>query len=645
MKGAAAITAVIVLLVLAALGAAAGGQPVLNTLSAQTGVAAIQLPPSAALPAEYMLRTFGGMNPARLLLSNEVLIQNMFDPAKVPAEIPQEESTLDCWEVLVNPGFEDATPQGWALPETEYTATFSTEQAFAGNQSLKTGITDPADNIYSFSSGSQMLTIPADATKARLRFRFYPRTTEPTYMSIPDGLAAALSADAATVGDAQWVLLLNQRGQEIARLVSMRENFPSWGDADFDLLPYAGQTIRVYFGTFNNGYGGVTAMYVDEANVELCAETVPPPTAVPTSTSTPTASPTASTTPTPTNTATPTHTATPTNTATATTVPTFTPTSTPLPPLVCEEGVQNNSFEAQTVWRLPTTEYTAIYTEEQARTGDWSVRTGIVDLLDNVYSFSSVLQTVVIPANATAADLTFHLFPQSSESPALLIPASLLEAMSADATEVGDAQWVIIFDANGNELARPISMRSDSRTWEAHTVSLLPFAGQTIQLYFGTFNNGWDGVTALYVDDVNLEVCTGYGPTPTPVATPASAAALPVVLGDAPQGISGRIVDGQGLPLALAVVGLDNGATTSTDANGIYSFNGLAAGSYTIAPEVPTMPAFRCSTRPCCPPPPANRFCLPTRRVSISDTSSRSDMLHPNVARPPLLLRKRAGRA
>jgi len=247
--------------------------------------------------------------------------------------------------------------------------------------------------------------------------------------------------------------------------------------------------------------------------------------------------------------------------------------------------VLNNGFETVEAWRLPTTEYTAAYSQEQANTGVWSMRTGITEVNDQVYSFSSALQTVVIPAEATVAELSFFLFPQSSESTSLLIPATIFEAMSAEAESVGDAQWVIIYDEAGNELARPVTMRSDARAWEEHKVDLLPFAGMTIQLYFGTFNNGWDGITAMFVDDVYLELCTGYGP-------PEEEAYLPVVLGDAPVGLSGRVLDGLDLPLALVPMNLDGSVQTSTDGNGFYSFVNVSPGPHVVMPQIP---GYACS--------------------------------------------------
>jgi hypothetical protein len=43
--------------------------------------------------------------------------------------------------------------------------------------------------------------------------------------------------------------------------------------------------------------------------------------------------------------------------------------------------------------------------------------------------------------------------------------------------------------------------------WVNENFNLMDFAGETIQLYFGTFNNGLLKNSAMYVDDVVLTVC------------------------------------------------------------------------------------------------------------------------------------------
>lgn len=53
--------------------------------------------------------------------------------------------------------------------------------------------------------------------------------------------------------------------------------------------------------------------------------------------------------------------------------------------------------------------------------------------------------------------------------------------------------------------------RDDARDWQPFTFDLLPYAGQTVTLRFGAYNDGEDGVTALFVDDVSVQACRGVG--------------------------------------------------------------------------------------------------------------------------------------
>ena len=47
----------------------------------------------------------------------------------------------------------------------------------------------------------------------------------------------------------------------------------------------------------------------------------------------------------------------------------------------------------------------------------------------------------------------------------------------------------------------------NNRTWEYKTVFLNEYIGQSISVDFGTYNDGFGGVTAMYVDDVTLSIC------------------------------------------------------------------------------------------------------------------------------------------
>ena len=96
-----------------------------------------------------------------------------------------------------------------------------------------------------------------------------------------------------------------------------------------------------------------------------------------------------------------------------------------------------------------------------------------------------------------------------------------MEAMRSRSPDLGDAQSVAINDENGQELEPLLSMRSNTMIWDYIEFNLIGYAGRTIELYFGVYNNGSDGITAMYVDEVSLTSCPGQMPPESPSpATP-----------------------------------------------------------------------------------------------------------------------------
>jgi hypothetical protein len=154
--------------------------------------------------------------------------------------------------------------------------------------------------------------------------------------------------------------------------------------------------------------------------------------------------------------------------------------------------------------------YTAVYSSAQKHSGARALHTGISDQADNIFSFSSGMQTVTIPAGATQADLSYYLWPQTSETTRFKDPVQLLDLEEKERQYFNDTQLVLILDSAGNQLARLYAQRRNDQAWILEEHDLLAFKGQTITLYFGTFNNGvpGQGVTAMFVDDVELNVCT-----------------------------------------------------------------------------------------------------------------------------------------
>ncbi len=203
----------------------------------------------------------------------------------------------------------------------------------------------------------------------------------------------------------------------------------------------------------------------------------------------------------------PTNTPTATSTLILTQTPTATPTNTATPPS-CSDLIVNGGFENNKAWELPATAYTAGYSSDRAYNGSRSLRTGIINTQDNVFSYSSGRQAVYIPANASTAQLKFWRYAISGETTSNLslgIPTGRL--LGTSVLSSNDLQYVIIVDANNNWIGTLLWQLSNNRTWTKEQFDLLDYAGMTIKVQFGTFNNGTGGVTAMYVDDVSLQVC------------------------------------------------------------------------------------------------------------------------------------------
>ena len=117
---------------------------------------------------------------------------------------------------------------------------------------MRLGITYRSD-AESYSSVYQAVTIPWNAASATLSFWFNP--------ICPDA------------GDWQGAAIFNQTmTQRLAWVMGPTcSNIQTWTHYTFDLMPYKGQTINVYFNVYNDGWGSLkTAMYLDDVSVQLC---------------------------------------------------------------------------------------------------------------------------------------------------------------------------------------------------------------------------------------------------------------------------------------------------------------------------------------------------------------------------------------
>ncbi|RPJ50182.1 MAG: carboxypeptidase regulatory-like domain-containing protein [Chloroflexi bacterium] len=203
-----------------------------------------------------------------------------FSPATRTATLPpsaaSQNFTTTCTEALVNGGFESSA--GWELPVTTYTANYTTSVKRSGSRSMRVGITSSGEDVYSYSSAWQKITIPADAKRAKLNLWLYPLSREsgatnfpPRSVSrSPDPLKGLDRERMSMYSDVQWVMLRDTYNNLLETLVEQRSNAATWKSYGFDLSSYAGRTLWVYLGVYNDGWGGATGMYVDDVSMTIC---------------------------------------------------------------------------------------------------------------------------------------------------------------------------------------------------------------------------------------------------------------------------------------------------------------------------------------------------------------------------------------
>jgi len=382
--------------------------------------------------------------------------------------ICKQETPSDGCNKVINSDFEDGST-GWTT-SGDYPPVISDVHAKSGSYSMKTGNTSEK----SYSEFYQDVQIPADADSATLKFHVYTRIREAS-ASVPElntSQPAPLAGDSwnrpsvpATDTNYAYVLDAANPSTVLKKLMWWPDsNTNSWTYLEFDLSALKGKNVRLLFGTFNDGKGYESTMWVDTVYLDACGDGV-------------------------------------------------------VPPSGCYEALSNRSFENNTAWIIPATQYSAGYSTSQAHTGERSMRSGIYIPSHNIYSYSDFRQKVTIPSEATSAGLKTWIWPKSTEPGAVpraaLLNPKLLEPQIVDgrlymSPDAGDAQYILVLDRYGN-LIDTLWWKSnptrDDRTWNSHALDLMKYKGKTIYLQFGVYNNGVDGATSMFVDDASVEIC------------------------------------------------------------------------------------------------------------------------------------------
>ena len=138
----------------------------------------------------------------------------------------------------------------------------------------------------------------------------------------------------------------------------------------------------------------------------------------------------------------------------------------------------------------------------------------------NVASFSSVQQTVTIPAGAQTAQLRFWYYPISNAKAGGL-----------------NRQEAILLNplAFGETVAVLWQVTENNNSWVAKALDLTPYRGQTLSIYFNARNDGDGTRTSMFLDDVEVLACGGFTtlPAPLPAELPAlvpGATVMPILV-------------------------------------------------------------------------------------------------------------------
>ena len=177
----------------------------------------------------------------------------------------------------------------------------------------------------------------------------------------------------------------------------------------------------------------------------------------------------------------------------------------------CYDLVINGNFEGAGGWWTNVSPATPAYVAAPNRAGR-AMRLGITEV-PNRYAYSSIEQQITIPADALSAQLRFEMF------------------LVAEGPADGDKQQLIILNPTTRQpIEILMNQRQDAPYWQPAVADMMIYRGQSFVLYFNVLNDGVgavDQTTAMYLDNVVLEVCVGVTATPTTTGA-ATATATPV---------------------------------------------------------------------------------------------------------------------
>ena len=176
-----------------------------------------------------------------------------------------------------------------------------------------------------------------------------------------------------------------------------------------------------------------------------------------------------------------------------------------------EDIMINGNFEAQSGWSSGNAPQPARYFEGLAYHGLYGMALGSING-PNSDTYSALRQQITLPANLESATLRYKIYPVSSEESlakrAQVFPGDQIIGQTPRAKRIiGDAQYALLLPPTGGDILQTLFWSlSNAQSWQTQEFDLSAYAGQTVILHLGVYNNGTTGQTGMIVDEVSLLV-------------------------------------------------------------------------------------------------------------------------------------------
>lgn len=153
-------------------------------------------------------------------------------------------------QAVQNGGFEAGSFKGWTLGGGAPTPTLSTAQVHSGSYAALLGSASGREGAGdSWASQAVHVQLPAGASHATLSFWTWSASSD----------LASFDWQEAQVRDSSGALL--------ASVVKGAANEMAWKQVSFDLTPYSGRDLQLYFNVHSDGAGDLSWMYLDDVEV------------------------------------------------------------------------------------------------------------------------------------------------------------------------------------------------------------------------------------------------------------------------------------------------------------------------------------------------------------------------------------------